>query len=77
MTAGSIDEESVKGTLPEVKLEIFVSEGKGRWYDVKDEGKWPRYEGFTEGMQRKIDAWEFEQGTFWLRRSSGPGGVAG
>lgn len=55
LTAGTIDEESVKGKLPEVKSSIFVSEGKGRW-DVEVRG--PIFEGFSEGMQRNIDAWK-------------------
>lgn len=61
VTAGTIDGESVKGEFLGVRSAIFVSErkdGKERWFDVGGEEDIPRYEGFSGGMQRKIDAWK-------------------
>jgi hypothetical protein len=60
ITARTIDEQSVKGTLPRVKQDIFVGEGKGKgdsWYEVPDDGI-PKYERFSNGFQEKIDAWK-------------------
>ncbi len=53
ITKGSIDEETVKGMLPEVKQEIFVRGGAS---EVKDGVE--RYEGFSERFQSVIDEWE-------------------
>jgi hypothetical protein len=57
-TAGSIDEDGVKGSLPKVKDHIFVEPGsKAGWYDLPDDGV-PRFSKFSGGFQSKIDAWK-------------------
>ena len=57
ITAGSINEESVKGQLPKVGEHIFVEEGeKAGWYDIPDD-KTPRSRRFDEPFQKKLDAW--------------------
>lgn len=58
LTAGTIDEESVRGTLPKVKQCIFVSKKNGMWHDTIDEQKIPKHERFSNGFQRKIDGWK-------------------
>jgi hypothetical protein len=57
MTAGTIEEQSVKGKLPKVKHCIFVPEAKGMWYDVGVDEKIPRYRGFRGEFQKAIDDW--------------------
>jgi hypothetical protein len=55
LTAGTIDEESIKGVLPKVTACIFVPKRTGMWYDMDD--KIPKFEKFSSGFQRKIDSW--------------------
>ena len=58
ITAGTINEESVKGPLPKVEYHIFVGQGeKAGWYDLPED-KIPRYARFTAGFQKKIDEWK-------------------
>lgn len=58
ITAGSIYEDSVKGSLPKVKDHIFVESGsKAGWYDLPDDGV-PRFSKFSGGFQSKIDQWK-------------------
>jgi len=59
ITAGSIDEGSVKGALPAAGRHIFLGEKAG-WYVLPDDGL-ERYEGFPEGFQRKLDEWKTGQ----------------
>lgn len=57
ITAGTINEESVKSPLPKVEYHIFVEKGeKAGWYDLPED-KIPRYARFATEFQRKIDAW--------------------
>ncbi|KAL2073356.1 hypothetical protein VTL71DRAFT_10680 [Oculimacula yallundae] len=59
ITAGSIDEESLKGPLPKVSQELFLSE-KASWFDVPgdEKGQCPKYEKFSVNFQRQLDAWK-------------------
>jgi hypothetical protein len=58
ITAGSIDEDSVKTALPPVSLHIFVEKGeKAAWFELPDD-KIPRYSRFSPRFQRKIDEWK-------------------
>lgn len=58
ITAGSIDENSVRTTLPKVSQHIFVEKReKAGWYDLPDD-KIPRYSKFSSGFQRKLDEWK-------------------
>jgi len=57
ITAGTIDEESVTGTLPKIDHHVFVGAGKGAgWYDIPDH--LPRYSEFSTGFQKRIDEWK-------------------
>jgi hypothetical protein len=58
ITAGSIDENSVRTTLPKVSEHVFVETGgKAGWYDLPDD-KVPKYPRFSSRFQRKIDDWK-------------------
>lgn len=65
ITAGSIDEESVRGGVLgksfELRGHIFLRE-KARWFEVPDDGV-ERFDGFTEEFQGKIDSWKKEHET--------------
>jgi hypothetical protein len=54
VTAGSIDEKSVKGVLPKPSKNIFLAE-KAWWYDLPDDGT-GRYSYHTENFQKSLDA---------------------
>jgi len=57
IAAGSIDEDSVKTTLPKVSEDIFVEEvEKIGWYQLPND-KIPKYSRFPPGFQKKIDDW--------------------
>jgi hypothetical protein len=53
ITAGSIDEESVKGVLVKPSEHIFLS-GKAGWYEVPDDGM-KRFERFPGAFDRKLE----------------------
>jgi len=58
MTVGSIDEESMEGSLPKIKSHIFVEErSKAGWFDLPED-RVPRISRFSEEFQKKIDAWK-------------------
>ncbi|KAE9375425.1 DUF636 domain-containing protein, partial [Stipitochalara longipes BDJ] len=58
ITAGSIDEDSVKTTLPNLSEHIFVEEvEKAGWYELPDD-KVTRYSRFPPMFQKKIDEWK-------------------
>lgn len=58
ITAGSIDEDSVKKELPKISEHIFVEKGeKAGWYEVPDD-KIPRYSRFPPRFAKKIEEWE-------------------
>src|SRR5882757_7921814 len=57
ITAGTIDEDSVKKELPKISEHIFVEKGKKAvWYDIPDDNI-PRYSKFPPSFQRKIEEW--------------------
>jgi hypothetical protein len=58
ITTGSIDENSVRTTLPKVSQHIFVEkkEKTGR-YDLPYD-KIPRYSKYSSEFQRKLDEWK-------------------
>jgi len=53
ISAGSIDENSVRGTLPRVSQHIFMEKKLG-WYDLPDDDV-PKFSKFSPGFQRKVD----------------------
>ena len=56
ISAGSIDEKSVKGKFPKIDENIFVGEGqKAGWYNIDD--KLPKHRGFDAPFQKKLDKW--------------------
>lgn len=58
ITAGTFDEDSIRGQLPRVKQNIFLEEKVKTWYDEpKDDGV-ARYSRFPSAFQKKIDAWK-------------------
>jgi len=58
ITAGTIDEDSVKGELPKVEAHIFVdSMEEAGWYELPKDGI-KRYGKFSTRFQRKVDAWK-------------------
>lgn len=57
ITAGSIDEESVKCGLGVKPSEHIFLREKAEWFEVPDDGV-PRYEGFPDEFQRKLDSWK-------------------
>ena len=58
ITAGSINEESIRGKLPKADSHIFVAEGeKAGWYEIPDDGI-RRRSKFSTGFQKKIDDWK-------------------
>lgn len=58
ITAGTINEDSIKGPVPKIEQHLFVKKGeKAGWYDLPDD-KVPKHQGFESGFQRKIDAWK-------------------
>lgn len=58
ITAGTIDEDSVKKELPKISEHIFVENGKkAGWYDIPDD-KILRYSKFPPSFQRKIEEWK-------------------
>jgi len=55
LTAGSIDEKSVKGVLPKAKMHIFVEDGmKAGWYDLPVDGL-KRYSQFSSSPPIGLD----------------------
>jgi len=56
ITAGSIDEESVKKELPKMSEHIYLDEKAG-WFEMPDD-KIPRYAKFPLTFQGKIDEWK-------------------
>lgn len=58
ITAGTINEESVKGELPKVQKHMFVKEGeKAGWYDLPHD-KLPKHQTFPSKFQEKLEAWK-------------------
>lgn len=58
LTAGSINEESVKGVLPKASAHIFMGDGeKASWYDLPSDGL-RRQATFSTAFQKKIDDWK-------------------
>jgi hypothetical protein len=58
LSAGSINEESVKGVLPKAKTHIFVGEGKkAGWYDLPSDDL-KRHATFSASFHEKIDRWK-------------------
>jgi hypothetical protein len=58
LTAGTIDEDSVKTSLPKVTDYVFVEEvEKTGWYEVPND-KVTKYSKFPPRFQKKIDDWK-------------------
>ncbi|KAH7356841.1 Mss4-like protein [Rhexocercosporidium sp. MPI-PUGE-AT-0058] len=59
ITAGSIDEESLKAPLPKVSQHIFLSE-KASWVEIPgdEKEKCQKYEKFSANFQKKVDGWK-------------------
>jgi hypothetical protein len=55
ITAGSIDESSVKGSLVKPCEHIFLAE-KAEWFEVPNDGA-SRYETFPGGFEEKLEGW--------------------
>ncbi|TVY29707.1 hypothetical protein LHYA1_G000943 [Lachnellula hyalina] len=58
LTAGTINEQSVKGNMPKIEQHIFVQQKAG-WHDLLDDGV-PKQETFGSGFQKKLAAWKRE-----------------
>lgn len=58
ITAGTFDEDSVRGKLPGVKQHIFVEEKVKTWYELPENDGVPKYSGFSSVFQKKIEAWK-------------------
>lgn len=58
LTAGTIDEKSVKGRMPKIETHMFTAKGeKAEWYDLPED-KVPKYQTFECGFQKKLNAWK-------------------
>jgi len=58
ITAGTINEQSVKGQLPKIEVHIYVKKGeKAEWYNLPDD-KAPKYQTFEGSFQKKLEAWK-------------------
>ncbi|KAH6722183.1 Mss4-like protein [Leptodontidium sp. 2 PMI_412] len=59
ITAGSIDEESLKAPLPKVSQHIFLSE-KASWFEIPgdEKEKCQKFEKFSTNFQKKVDGWK-------------------
>lgn len=57
LTAGTIDEDSIRGMMPGVEAHLFVGKGekKAGWYEMPDD-KVPKYKEFTPEFQKKLDS---------------------
>jgi hypothetical protein len=53
--AGTINDGSVKGTLPRPEHHIFLRE-KASWFEVPDDGL-VRWDGFTADMEEMYNKW--------------------
>jgi len=56
-TAGTMDEDSIRGPLPKVKEHIFLEEKAKTWYDLPEDDKVAKYSRFSSAFQKKIEAW--------------------
>jgi hypothetical protein len=57
LTAGTMDEDSIRGPLPKVKEHIFLEEKARTWYDLPEDDKLAKYSRFSSVFQKKIEAW--------------------
>jgi len=57
LTAGTFNEDSIRGQLPRVKQHIFVDEKVKTWYELPDDTL-PRYSSFSSAFQKKIEGWK-------------------
>lgn len=57
ITIGTIDEESVKGSLPKVRSHIFVEGDKVGSYELPGDGV-TRYKRFPGGFEKRIEGWK-------------------
>lgn len=58
LTAGTMDEDSIRGPLPKVVEHIFLEEKARTWYDLPDDSKVAKHARFSCTFQRKIEAWK-------------------
>ncbi|KUJ18092.1 uncharacterized protein LY89DRAFT_37435 [Mollisia scopiformis] len=59
ITAGTFDEESIRGQLPRLKSHIFVEEKvKNEWYELPPNDGVPKYSGFPSVFSKKIEEWK-------------------
>lgn len=54
--AGTIDEKSLKGSVPKPSTHLFISEKAG-WYDLPEDGN-TRHYGFPPSFQERIDVYK-------------------
>ncbi|TVY19030.1 putative lyase [Lachnellula arida] len=56
LTAGTINEQSVKGNMPKIGQHLFVQEKAG-WFSLPDD-EVPKCQTFGSGFQKKLEAWK-------------------
>jgi len=62
ITAGTFDTfDEARGVMGKVEEHIFLKE-KAAWFEVPEDGI-PKYEGFTEDFERKLEEWKTRSGS--------------
>lgn len=56
VTVGTIDDQSIVGTLPKLKEHIFLAE-KAPWWDIAEDVSVARHAGFNEPFQLRLKEW--------------------
>ena len=57
VTIGTIDDDSIQGTLPKLKEHIFLAE-KRPWWELSDSPSVARHDGFNEPFQLRLKEWD-------------------
>ena len=53
---GIVDDGSVVGSMPKPKEHIFLKE-RAQWFDVQQDDRMARHEGFNEAFQKRLREW--------------------
>ena len=54
---GTVDEESIVGSLPMISEHIFLQD-KAKWWKLADEDGTQRYKTFPKEFQKSLDQWK-------------------
>lgn len=58
ITAGTFNEDSVRGRMPGVTQHIFLDEKVKTWYELPENDGVPKYSTFSSAFQKRLDAFK-------------------